>query len=237
MHSHLISRLPGAYEIHYVISTQFTQHMQIYHHAYIYIIKAHKTCCAHSPLIIPKISSHELINQYEQFNLNYSTNHTISQKYFMNTIHVNSETLGLLFTAKHPIIGSLCEPEFHGHFRPHTHQHTIYSINYHTMSPNSPHPLSRTAHTALKISHFGSKFWDRSNGHSRPQTNSIIYKTLKQSVTSSRIKLLPLGVCRNSSKLEPTRRPHCVERLSFVLRRNPTVRSPRILERSHTLSH
>ena len=27
MHSHLISRVPGAYEMHYVISTQFIQHM------------------------------------------------------------------------------------------------------------------------------------------------------------------------------------------------------------------
>ena len=36
-HTHLISRLPGTYEMHYAISTIFIQHMQIYHHAYIYI--------------------------------------------------------------------------------------------------------------------------------------------------------------------------------------------------------
>ena len=30
MHTHLISRLPGAYEMHYSISTQFIQHMLIY---------------------------------------------------------------------------------------------------------------------------------------------------------------------------------------------------------------
>ena len=101
MHSHLIPRLPRAYEMHYVISTQFISHMQIYHHAYIYITKAHKTCYAHSSSISPKISSHGLIYNYEQFNFNYSTKHIISQKYFVNTIHVNSETLGLLFMANH----------------------------------------------------------------------------------------------------------------------------------------
>ena len=63
------------------------------------IIKAHKTCYAHSPSITPKISSYGLINKYEQFDLNYSTNHIISQKYFMNTIHMNNKTIGLLFTA------------------------------------------------------------------------------------------------------------------------------------------
>ena len=133
-----------------------------------------------SQSITPKISSHGLINKHEQFNLNYSTKHIFSQKYFMNTIHMNSETLGLLFTAKHLIIGSLCEHEFHGHFWPHMLQHTIYSINYHTMSPNSLHPLSRTVHTTLKVSHFGSKFWDRSNGRSRPQTNRNIIKHLNK---------------------------------------------------------
>ena len=120
MHSHLIPRLPHAYEMHYAISTQFISHMQIHHHAYIYITKAHKTCYAHSLSISPKISSHGQIYNYKQFDLNYSTKHIISQKYFMNTIHINCETLGLLFTANHPINGSLCEPEFHGHFQPHT---------------------------------------------------------------------------------------------------------------------
>ena len=133
-----------------------------------------------SQSITPKISSHGLINKHEQFNLNYSTKHIFSQKYFMNTIHMNSETPGLLFTTKHLIIGSLCEPEFHSHFWPHMHQHAIYSINYHTMSPNSPHPLSRAVHMALKVSHFGSKFWDRSNDRSRPQTNGIIIKHLNK---------------------------------------------------------
>ena len=94
MHSHLIPRLLRAYEMHYSISTQFISHMQIYHHAYIYITKAHKTCYAHSSSISPKIFSHGLIYNYEQFDLNYSTKYIISQKYFKNTIHMDSEPLG-----------------------------------------------------------------------------------------------------------------------------------------------
>ena len=31
IHSHLISRLPGAYEMHYAISTHFIQYISIYH--------------------------------------------------------------------------------------------------------------------------------------------------------------------------------------------------------------
>ena len=34
-HTHLISRLPDTYEMHYAISTIFMQHMPIPHHAYI----------------------------------------------------------------------------------------------------------------------------------------------------------------------------------------------------------
>ena len=102
------------------------------------IIKAHKTCYAHSPSITLKISSHGLIDTYEQFDFNYSTKHIISQKYFMNTIHVNSETLRLLFTANHPTSVPLCDPKNQSPFRPHSHHNIIYSINYTTSSPNSP---------------------------------------------------------------------------------------------------
>ena len=62
------------------------------------------------------------------------------------------------------------------------------------------------------------------------------YKTLKQSVTSSRIKSLPHGVCRNTKKPVPTRYPRRVEQLSFLSRRIPKVRSPVILERRCSLS-
>ena len=157
MHSHLIPRLLRSYAMHYVISTQFISHMKIYHHAYIYITKAHKTCYAHSSSISQKICSHGLIYNYEQFDLNYSTKHIISQKYFVNTIHMNSETLGLLFTANHQTSISLCEPKIHGHFRPHTHQNMIYYINQHTNSPNSPYTATDCVERAPKILTFRSQ--------------------------------------------------------------------------------
>ena len=184
-----------------------------------------------------KISSHGLIYNYEQFDLNYSTKHIISQKYFVNTIHMNSETLGLLFTANQPISVPLCEPEFHSHSRPHTHHNKIYFIIYEINIQNSPNTISDCTNGLQKLQQFGSKIWDRSNSRSRPQTNQNIHKTLKQSVTSSRMKPLPHGVCRNSKKSVPTHCPRHVERLSFLLRRNPTVESPVILERSCILSH
>ena len=147
--------------MHYAISIQFIQHMPINKTCiYINIIKAHKTCYAHSPSLTPKISSHGLIKKNEQFNLNYSTKYIISQKYFMNTIHVNSKTLGLLFTATVSTSVPLCEPKIHDHFRPHAHHNRIYCVNYDSRCPNSPHP-SRTVHNGPKdFSHFGSKFWN-----------------------------------------------------------------------------
>ena len=45
---------------------------------------------------------------------------------------------------------------------------------------------------------FGPKFWDRSNGPSRPQTNRNMEKHLKNGNNTSREKPLPLGVCQNS---------------------------------------
>ena len=150
---------------------------------------------------------------------------------------MNSETLWLLSMANHPTSVPLCEPEIQWPFRPHAHHNIIYRINYTTSSLNSPWTLTDCPNELLKFSHFGLEFWDRSNGRSRPQTNSIIKKTLKQNVTSSMIKPLPHGVCQKSPKLVPTRSPRRVEQLSFLARRNPTVRSSRILERSCTLSH
>ena len=135
-----------------------------------------------SQSITPKFSSHELINKYEQFNFNYSTIHIFSQKYFVNTIHVNRETLGLLFMAKHLTSVPLCELENHGHFRPHTHQNVIYCINQYPRCPNSPCTITDCPKRLQQFSHFSSKFWNRSNGRSRPQTNRIINKVLKSRI-------------------------------------------------------
>ena len=65
-----------------------------------------------SQSISPKTSSHGLINRYEQFDLNYSIKHIISQKYFVNTIHVNNETLELLFTTNHQHRFHFMNPNF-----------------------------------------------------------------------------------------------------------------------------
>ena len=155
----------------------------------------------------------------------------------MNTIHVNNETLRLLFTTKYPISVPLCEPKNHGHFRPYTHQYMIYCTNQHINSPNSPYIATDCAERAPKIL----TFWSQDLGPiKRPLTasiNSSINKVLKQRVNPSRIKPLPQEVCRNSLKPEPTRRPLCVEQLSFLLRRISTIGSPGILERSDSLSH
>ena len=147
---------------------------------YINIIKAHKTCYAHSPSITPKISSHGLINRYEQFNLNCSTKHIISQKYFMNTIRMNSETLGLLFTANHLTYVPSCEPEIQWPFRPHTHHNMIYFINYEINTQNSPYTVTDYPNGLQKFPLFGPKFWDRSNDHSRPQSTQSSTKHLNK---------------------------------------------------------
>ena len=154
----------------------------------------------------------------------------------MKTIHVNSETLGLLFMANHPTSVPRCGPEIRGHFWPHTHQNMIYCINQHPRCPNSPCTVTNCPKRIQQFSHFGSKIWNRSNGRSRPQTNRNINKALKQSVTSGRMKPLSHGVCRNFKKPIPTRCPRRVERLSFLLRRNLTVGLAGILERRHSFS-
>ena len=131
---------------------------------------------------------------------------------------------------------SLCEPEIYGHSRSYTHQHTIYFINYEINTQNSPNTVTDCPNGFQKFQQFGPKFWDGSNSRSRHQTSSIIHTTLKQSVTSSRIKTLLHGVCGNSKKPVHTCRSRCVEKLSFLLQRNPTIRLAGILKRSCSLS-
>ena len=149
---------------------------------------------------------------------------------------MNSETLGLLFTTKYPISVPLCEPESHGHFRPHTHQHMIYCINQHINSPNSPYIATNCAEQAPKILTFRSQDLGPIKRPLTASINSSINKVLKQRVNPSRIKPLPHGVCRKLPKPVPTHRPRCIERLFFLSRRIPTIGSPVILERSLSLS-
>ena len=164
-----------------------------------------------------------LINKYKQFNLNYSTIHIFSQKYFVNTIHMNSETLRLLFTANHPTSVPLCEPEIYCHFRLHTHRNTIYCINHATNTQFRPYTATDCA---IGFHNFFTLRFQYLGPIKRPFKTSNKQKHHK--ALKSRVKQVEKPV--------PTRCPHRVEQLSFLLRRNPTVRSPGILERSGTHS-
>ena len=61
-------------------------------------------------------------------------------------------------------------------FRPNNTQTIIYCINYNTNHPNS---LWTVQNEFQIFPQFSPKFWDRPNGHSRPQTLQINYKALK----------------------------------------------------------
>ena len=154
----------------------------------------------------------------------------------MNTIHINSETLELLFTAKYPISVSPCEPEFYSHFRPHTNHNTIFFTNFTINNPNSPWTVTDCTNGFQNF--LTIRFQDL-GPIKRPFKASIQpkhHKTPKQSVKPSRINPLHHRVCRNSNKPVPTRCPRRVERLSFLSRRIPTVGLLVILERSSSLS-
>ena len=155
----------------------------------------------------------------------------------MNTIHMNSETLGLLYTSKYPISVSPYEPELYSHFRPYTHHNLICFTNFMINNPNNPWSVTDCTNgfqnfLTIRFHDLGpiKRLFKVSN---RPKH----HKTLKQSVKPSRIKPLPHGVCRNSSKPESAHWLLRVEQLSFLPRRISTVGSPTNLERSWMFSH
>ena len=132
---------------------------------------------------------------------------------------------------------SPCELELYSHFRPHTHHNPICFTNFTINNPNSP--LSVTDCTNGFQNFLTIRFQDLGL-IKRPFKASNLpkhHKTLKKSVKPSRIKPLSHGVCRNSLKSEPTRRPRRVEQPFFLLRRISTVGLPVNLERSLSLSH
>ena len=88
-----------------------------------------------------KISSHGLMIKHEQFDLNHSTKHIFTQKYILSTLFSGIVKPSVTIPRKSPIIGSLCEPEFHGHFWPHSNQYMIYFTNYTINQPNIPCPV------------------------------------------------------------------------------------------------
>ena len=123
-----------------------------------------------SQSITPKISSLGLIIKHEQFNLNYSTKHIISQKYFVNTIPMNSETLGLLFPAIHQSSVHFVNPNFVAISDPIHITIQFVSQIIQLTTPNSPSRSLISQMDFNKFKQFGSKIWDRSNGHSRLQS-------------------------------------------------------------------
>ena len=131
---------------------------------------------------------------------------------------MNSETLGSLFTSNYPISVPLSEPDSHGHSWPHSNQNTFYVMIYETTPKNSPqhsHGLSWAIHLSSMILTLWSQVLGPIKRSFKASTQPKHHKTLKPSVTPSRINPLPHGVCRNSLNLVPTSRSRCVEQFSF----------------------
>ena len=79
---------------------------------------------------------------------------------------------------KSPIIDSLCEPEFHGHFRPHTNQHMIY-LTKHNPTAQTSHAQSQTAIWASKITTIRSQVLGPIKRPFKASIQPKHYKTLK----------------------------------------------------------
>ena len=129
-----------------------------------------------------KISSLRLMIKHEQFYLNYSTKHINSQKLFLRTLFSEIWKPSFTIPDKSQIIGSPCEPGFHGHFRPLSNNYMINTKNtqFHTS-------ISRGAATGCSIL-FQNFILIRSQGLGpikRPLTASIdsnIRKVLKMGI-------------------------------------------------------
>ena len=105
-----------------------------------------------------------------------------------------------------------------------------------TNSPHRPHIVRGLSNGSKKILTIRSQVLGPIKQSFKASTKPKHHKTLKQSVKPSRINPLLHGVCQNSKKPVPTHCPLRVEQLSLLLRRIPTVGSPRILERRPLLS-
>ena len=91
-----------------------------------------------------------------------------------------TEHVGCPWQPTHPPFVPLFETDFHGHIRPPTHQYMIYCLIFNTNSPISLWTVTDSPKSLQNFQQFGPKIWDRSNGPSRPQTNSNITKHLNQ---------------------------------------------------------
>ena len=93
--------------------------------------------------------------------------------------------------------------EIHGHFRPNnTQNHNLYKNNaYGPITVRKS--VSRLPKTVPSFRHFGPKFWDRPNSHSRPHTTQTINKALKPKNKLSRRRPLPPGVVETPQNWYP----------------------------------
>ena len=93
--------------------------------------------------------------------------------------------------------------EIHDHFWPNNTQ----NHNLHTNNAYGPITVRKSVSglpkTVLEFHHFGPKFWDRPNGHSRPHTTQTINKALKLKNKLSRRRPLPLGVIETPQNWYP----------------------------------
>ena len=102
-----------------------------------------------------KISSLGLMIKHEQFNLNHSTKHIFSQKYIFKNTVFGIVKPSVTIPKKLQFIDSLCEPGFHGHFRPFAYQTYILMHNLSQIAPKQPillHGLPKNAlifHTSV----------------------------------------------------------------------------------------
>ena len=97
----------------------------------------------------------------------------------------------------------LFRTEIHGHFRPNNTQ----NHNLHTNNAYGPITVCKSVSRLPKIvsnfQHFGPKFWDRPNGHSRPHTTQTINKALKPKNKPSRRRPIPPGVFKTPQNRYP----------------------------------
>ena len=128
-----------------------------------------------------KISSHGLMIKHEQFDVNHSTKHIFTQKYILLTLFLGIVKPSVTIPRKSPIIGSLCEPGFHGHSRPFSYQAYILMHNFNTSSPLN----FRTVTDSKKISKKFQQFIPSFGTDQRPLTASFssnIDKVLKEGI-------------------------------------------------------
>ena len=141
---------PSAYEMHCdAISITHITHANISPCIYLHNLNHTIMLCNFSFHHI-KISSRGLMIKHKKFYLNYSTNTLIHKNYFMITVSGTLTPSGIV-PFKAQIIGSLDEPKFRGHFRPHTNQYTHQHINAQLIHPTQPWTVTDCSILASKI--------------------------------------------------------------------------------------